>query len=193
MRVTGLAAIMAALAFTLPAGAEPFDGKTARKMVFKPTGVEVALIAHDFLTEQDRMALNYAAQQQPYYAAIAVSPSDGLLSNATLAAANFHDVESARAAALKGCNAAREGAQPCVVVAEIRPKGWQARPLSLSADATFGLRKTYGRGRGEKAMAISPATGKWTVEKGAGAAAAALASCARQAGATDCRIVVADR
>jgi hypothetical protein len=189
----GLCAV-AIMALAGQAGAQAVDGATARKMVFKPKGVQVTIVAHDFLSEDDRKALAYAAEQQPYYGAIAMSPSEGLISEATLAAANFHDVDSARAKALESCNAARKkGTRPCVIAAEIRPSGWEARPLSLSASATEALRKEYGRGRGEKALAISPSTGKYAVSKGAGAADTALASCAATAGAGDCRIAVADR
>lgn len=184
---------MASLGLAGMAAAEPVDGKTARALAFKPKGVEVTLLPLEGLSEQDVKALTLAAEQQPYYAAVALAPSEGLMSTATVAAANYHDVASAGAAALAACNAARKGGTPCVIAAEVRPRGWEPRALSLSADATVGLRKDYGRARGEKALAISPATGKWAVGKGAGAEAAALATCAAHPGATDCTVVVADR
>jgi len=193
MRAIGAISAVVALGLAGVAAAEPVDGRTARKMMFKPTGVEVRIIAHDFLSEQDRKALVFAAERQAYYAAIAVAPSQGLVAETTLAAANFHDIDSARQAALAQCDSVRKGGVPCVIAAEVLPKGWSARPLSLSASATVVLRKEYGRGGGEKALAISPVTGKWALEKGAGAAEAALASCAAHKGATDCRVVVADR
>lgn len=174
--------------------AEPVDGKTARQMAFKPKGVEVRVYAHPFLSERDRDLLRVAAAQQPYYAAIAVAPSEDLMvSTATYSAGNFHDVPSARSAAVAQCDSRRDGGEPCVIAAEVVPKGWSARPLTLSVSATVGLRKEYGRGGGEKALAISPRTGKWAVHKGAGAAGAALAACGAHPGADDCRIVVQDR
>ncbi|SIO29348.1 hypothetical protein SAMN05444722_1257 [Rhodovulum sp. ES.010] len=190
-------AIMVAGALALPAAvsAQPVDGRTARALVYDPSGVEVTIIRLDFLTEQDDLrALDFAARQQPYYAAIAVAPGEGLMSNATVAAANYHDVGSARQAALKSCDSRRQGGARCVIAAEVRPLGWEPRRLSLSADATLGLRQRYLRGgRGEKAMAISPSTGIWSVAKGGGAAREALDGCARQSGAVDCELAVADR
>jgi len=182
------------LGAALTASAAPVDGKDARKLLFKPDGAEVAVVDLPFLSETDRKTLVVVGAQQPYYGAIAVAPTEGLRSKATLAAANYHDVDAARVAALRGCDAARkpEGA-PCVIAAEIRPKGWEPRALQLSADATDGLRSEYGRRGGPRAMAISPSTGRWAVIKGQGAASRALEACADQSGATDCRIAVEDR
>ncbi|ARE38524.1 5-aminolevulic acid synthase isozyme [Rhodovulum sp. P5] len=193
MKRIGAAGAALALCLASVAGAEPVDGKTARKLVFGTKKVEVRIVPYDFLSEQDRKALVFAGKRQAYYAAIAVAPSEGLVSNATLAATNFHDVASARRAALAQCDSVRKGGKPCVIAAEVVPKGWTDRPLTLSAAATAGLRKEYGRGGGEKALAISPMTGKWAVQKGAGAAASALSACGAHPGATDCRVVVADR
>ena len=94
---------------------------------------------------------------------------------------------------MAGCNERRKsGAARCVVVALIRPKGWEARDIQLSVEATTGLRKEYRKGRGEKALAIAPSTGEWAIAKGDGAASQALADCADRSGATDCTVVVAD-
>ncbi|TDX30088.1 5-aminolevulic acid synthase [Rhodovulum visakhapatnamense] len=182
------------LGAAVAASAEPVDGKAARKLVFKPKGAEVTVIDLPFLSEADRKGLVFAGEQQPYYGAIAVAPSEGLISEATLAAANYHDVEAARAAALAGCDAARKpDGNPCVIAAEIRPKGWEPRALQLSADATEGLRSDYGRRGGPRAMAISESTGRWVVRKGPDAAAQALDACASASGASDCRLAVEDR
>jgi len=187
--ITGLALALGAAA----AVAQPLDGRTARTQLFDPSGVEITLTRHDFLSEKDLTALEFAARQQPYYGAIAVAPSEGILSAATVAAANYHDVDSAAAAALRACDSARKGGKRCVIAAEIRPIGWEPRPFALSADATEGMRKKYRPAKCPKALAISPSTGLWAVANGAGAEAAAVQSCARQAGAGDCRVVVADR
>ncbi|MCO8145348.1 DUF4189 domain-containing protein [Rhodovulum tesquicola] len=189
-------AVCLGIAVVLVAGAgaaEPLDGKAARAQLFDPSGAEVTVIAQDFLTARDQTALEFAGAQQNYYGAIAAAPGEGLLSEATVAAANYHDVDSARAAALKSCDSARKGGPRCVIVAEIRPIGWAPRQLSLSADASEGLRKTYRPARGAKALAISPATGIWAMATGPEAGREAVASCARQSGRDDCRVVVADR
>ena len=110
---------------------------------------------------------------------------------ATVAAANYHSVEAASAAALGGCDAARKGAGACVIVAYIRPKGWQARSVQLSADATRAFSKDYG-GKGA-ALAVSAGTGTWAMAKGATASEAAIAACgAKLSGPNDCTVVIAD-
>ncbi|GAA0286505.1 5-aminolevulic acid synthase [Rhodovulum strictum] len=191
MRAILLGLVTALAAST--ASAEPLDGATARAQIFEPSGVEVTVMALDFLSAKDRTVLDFVATQQKYYGAIAAAPGEGLRSEATVAAANYHDVESARIAALKGCDSVRKGGPACVIVAEIRPIGWTPRQISLSADASEGLRKTYRPARGAKALAISPATGIWAVARGAEAGRDAVASCARQSARDDCRVVVADR
>ncbi|SMX42802.1 hypothetical protein [Actibacterium lipolyticum] len=174
--------------------AEPLSGKAARKLMFPTKGGVVKVIAHDFLSKNDRDLLAQVSAQQPYYGAVALSPDEGLMSEATLAAANYHDVESASRAALAGCNAARQkGSKTCVIAAEIRPKGWKPREIQLSRDATAGLRDEYKGGKGAKALAISPATGKWAyVNMDGPAAQAAVAECNEEANTDDCRVVVAD-
>ncbi|WP_132545016.1 5-aminolevulic acid synthase [Rhodovulum euryhalinum] len=173
--------------------AEPLDGRTARAQLFDPSGVEITLMRHDFLSEKDLTALEFAARQQQYYGAIAAAPSEGLVSEATVAAANYHDVASAGASAVKACDSARKGGKPCVVVAEIRPIGWEPRRISLSAAASDGVRKQYRPAKGRKAMAISSGTGIWAVASGPEAERDAVASCARQSKRDDCRVVIADR
>lgn len=173
--------------------AEPMGGREARKLMFNPAKVEVELIDVAFLSAQDTAILQEVAKQQPYYTAIAASPSEGLMSNSLLAAAKFHDTENAATAALAGCNSRKaEDADPCEIVALIRPEGWEARALQLSGEATQALRKEYRRGRAPKAMAISAATGQWAIAKGETANDDALADCSAREGATDCIVAVAD-
>lgn len=174
--------------------AEPLAGKAAQKLMFTKKGVDISVIAAGGLSAADQKVVEQVAAQQAYYGAVAMSPDEGLVSKATLAAANYHDVDNARAAALAGCNAQRKpGTADCVIVAEIRPKGWEPRALQLNADASAALRKDYRKGRGAKALAISPATGKWAIVKEEGAADKAVASCAAAAGIDDCLVVVADQ
>ena len=175
------------------ATAQPLDGRSARAMTFDVDGAEVRLTGTGGLSAAHADVIAQVAAQQPYYGAIALSPSEGLASEAAVAAASFHDVPSARAFALENCNARRKpGASACVIAAEIYPQGWEARDLQLSADASAALRKEYRRGFGAKALAISPATGKFAVAKGEGAQAQAVAACERAAQSGDCAVVVAD-
>ena len=71
-------------------------------------------------------------------------------------------------------------------------EGWEPRALQLSADATDDLRRSYRKGKGPKALAVSPSTGVWTIARGDGAAAAAVQECQAQSGADDCQVAVAD-
>lgn len=171
--------------------AQAIDGKAAQKALFAPDEVGVQVMKQSFLVDDQAQLLASVATQQPYYGAIAVSPADGLMSEATLAAANYHSVEAASVAALAGCDAARKGDLPCVVVALIRPRGWEARPLQLSADATAAFRKDYA-GKGS-ALAVSASTGAWAMAKGADAASAAVAACsAKLESLDDCSVIIAD-
>ncbi|MDT8855893.1 5-aminolevulic acid synthase [Paracoccaceae bacterium Fryx2] len=188
MRVSGVCGLVLLAAGAASAG--PIDGKGAQAMLFEAKGAEVRMIAQPFLTEADAKILAVVGAQQPYYGAIAVSPEDGLMFDATVAAANHHSTEAASAAALAGCDAKRKGAARCVVVALIRPAGWVARPLQLSSDATEGFRKAY-KGSGPRAMAVSLSTGLWGIASGPDAPAAALAACAAKgAKADDCALAI---
>jgi hypothetical protein len=162
----------------LPALAEPLTRDAAAAQLFAPDGSQVAVIAGALPDDQARL-LATASAGQPYHGAIAISPDEGLMSAATVAAVNHHTVEAAAAQALAECTAKASGAAPCVIAAVIRPAGWAARPLTLSADATRAVDGLRG------ALAISAATGKF----GTGAdAQAALAAC----GVADCAVAIAD-
>lgn len=165
------------------ASAETVSAAQAAGLIYPPKPAEVEMLPSDALKRKEAKVLGMVAADQPYYAAIAISPDEGLMSEATVAAANYHDTDSASAAALAECNAKKKGAADCVVVALVRPEGWQARPVQLSADASAGF-----AGAGGGAIAISASTGSW----GAGADdAAALAACAaRHENASDCAVVI---
>ncbi len=172
------------------------DGKAAKKMMFSHRGTEFIVVPQDFMTETDVATLNLMAGMPEfksvlYYGAIAAAPEHGLAHKATVASANHHTTEAAAAAAIKECNGVRSGGPKCVVVAHITPKKYVERALQLSTSATVAFKKTYLRGGGSKALAISPSTGGYAVAKGDGAAVAALAACTKD-GASDCRIVVQD-
>ena len=183
----------AALLVALAQGsvAEVLTGKAAKRVLFSGDAVAVQVMKQAFLVDNQAEILGSVASQQPYYGAIAVSPKEGLMSEATIAAANYHSVEAASAAALAGCDAARKEDAPCVIVAFVRPKGWEARAIQMSFDATTAFRKDYG-GKGA-ALAVSAASGSWGMAKGSNAGDAAIAACAAKLqGANDCTVILQD-
>lgn len=179
----------------------PLNGKTAKKMLFSPKGSEFRIVAQDTMGKTDLATLKALLGMKEikailYYGAIAMSPKQGLAHESTAASANHHSLAAASAQALKQCNILRGGGPKCVVVVNIIPKKYVERPLTLSVSATTAFRRTYLKGRGGKAMAISPATGEYAVAKGSGAAKIALKVCAKAARAkyaNDCQIVIEDQ
>jgi len=174
----------------LPAIAQELpDLREARTMIFAEDGaVSWEVIGDPALTETDVATLDQInrVQPQPYYGALAVAPDAGLASEITALAANYHDEENARAAALAACEANRAGeGAPCIVALVIRPEGWEPdRALQLSAQATAALLDEYrALPRRSRVLAISPGTGRWGVGEGR---EAALAAC----GVEDCTAVV---
>jgi len=107
------------------------------------------------------------------------------MSEATMAAANHHTVEAASAVALAQCNAKKTGAADCVVVATVRPEGWEARPLQLSSSATEDFVANQGA-----ALALSASTGAWGL--GASGDEAVAACAAKQEAATDCAVAITE-
>jgi hypothetical protein len=186
LRSSGLALALAAIG--LPALAQDLPNlREARRLVFAERGaVEVEVIDHDSLSDTDRAILQspQLSGAVSYYGAIAIAPGMGLASEATVAAANFHDEENARRVALDGCEAQRSSGPACIVVLVVRPEGWEpGRSLQLNTEATAALRGDYRRLGRSRAMAISEATGQW----GIGAdEETAVANC----GQDDCRVVV---
>ena len=177
---------LTAFAIAAPALAQELPNlREARRLVFAEDGaVEGEVILHDSLSETDVAILNQLVETQAYYAAIAIAPEMGLASEATIAAANYHDEANARTAALAACNEARTSGPACVVVLVIRPEGWEpGRPLQLSTDATAALRGDFRRLGRNRVMAISETTGQWGIGSDL---TEALAAC----GETDCRAVI---
>jgi hypothetical protein len=188
--------VMAVLLAAGPAMAEPVNVRAAEKMLFSPRGVQTLVRTDAGLSEVDVKTLQIMFKDNsfPYYGAVAVAPGDGLVSEATNLAQNLHTPQAAAEAALKACNAKRKTETPCVVAADVVPKGWKPQPLMLNQEATAGIR-SYKQGRGPKAMAISLATGVWSIAKGPNAGTAAMNDCLNKAqpmGSTDCAIVIAD-
>jgi hypothetical protein len=173
MRLIALALILAT-----PAAADPLPVAEAQALMFPPDG-SVVTITGDALPADQATLLQTATTGQPYHGAIAISPDEGLMAEATVAAVNHHSAAAATAQALADCNAKKTGAADCVVVAVIAPEGFQDRALTLSADATRALADLTG------AMAISASTGKF----GTGADGdAAVGAC----GVADCVVAVQD-
>jgi len=191
-----MAAAMIALGVTQAlAGEAPFTGKEAKRMLFSPKAGEFVVVPQSFLSENDVTALKLMADMPEfravlYYGAVAASPKQGLAHKATVATANHHSLKAAQAQAIRECNALSGGGPACLMVAYVVPRKYSEQPLQLSTSATTAFRKTYLKGRGEKALAISPSTGGYAIAKGNGAARKALANCNN--GANDCMIVVQD-
>jgi hypothetical protein len=194
-RAIALAALVAAPALAQ----EVLNARGAQRLLFNERRAE--LVAHPQPSVDPRLMALLQDQRQvagfiesvPYYGAIAVSPDQGLVESAIVSVGNYHSFDSAATAALARCDAQRpEGTQPCVIVAEIRPRGWQARALQLSAGATAVFRREYRRARGDKAFAISPTSGGYGIGRGVGAAASAIAACNAAGGVADCRVAVSD-
>lgn len=196
-------AMICAAALVLTAGAaqaEPVDGGTARKLLFSPTKTEVAINRAAGLSQADLKIVDalfglkqYKALGIRYYAAMALAPGDGLQSAATTLAQGLHSPQAARAQALAACNRAKKTAPGCVIAADILPRGYRSRTLTLSGPAT-GDMSIYRRGKGPKAMAASRSGNAYSIVRGIGAAVQALRDCnAKSAGLSDCEVVIEDR
>lgn len=186
--------ISLSMALLLVAGiaqADPISGKDAKAQLFSPKGAEVEMLAQDFLSDADVKALQMVGEGQPYYGAIAVSPDEGLMVEATVAAANYHDTDAASVAALAGCEAKRKAETACTVVALIRPKGWEPRRFTLSAEATAVFKDTYKKAG---TLVVSAPTGKWGLCAKAGkpCEATAFKICSEKGGGQACTIAVQD-
>lgn len=190
MRRSVLTMVAAGMAASLISGvalAEPLTGKEAKKALFMAKASEARIVSNAGLDAQSAQMLAAVGAQQPWYGAIAISPSEGLMSEATVAAAKYHDVPSAARAALRDCNARKKDQSDCILAAIIVPKGYEeGRPLQLSAEATEAFRKDYKGG----ALATSAATGAFGI--GADTASAVAACQAKATDAVDCLVVIAD-
>lgn len=185
MKKIVLGALILVMVLSSLVEADVVDGKSAKQALFAPVTAEVEVLASAGLPKDQADALEMVGGQQPYYGAIAISPDEGLMSEATVAAANYHDTDAASAAALAECNAKKTGKADCVVAALIRPRGWAPRALQLSSDATAGFNADYSAG----ALAVSVATGSWGI--GADDAAAVQVCTEKNAQTKDCSVVVA--
>lgn len=175
--------------------AAPMTGAEAAKQLFPGAGAEVRLMQVKGLSAKDGRVLKQVGASQKYYGAIAISPGDGLVNAATVAAADFHSTEPAERAALAACNARKTAKTPCVIAALIEPKGYRAgRSLGLSSQATEAFESTYMKAAAPKAMAASPSTGLYGIAKGRDAARKAVQACRAKApkghSLRDCAVVI---
>ena len=190
VRVVLQAVLLAGLASG--ASAQALTGEAAAPFLFAPNGAVVEMIQPSVLPADQADILKQVGAAQPYYGAIAVSPDEGIMVEATVAAANHHSTDAASAQALAACDAKRKGAKPCVIVALIRPEGWVPQAFQLSSGATADF-ADYLKVRRDKAFAVSPSTGLWGQAKGRDAAAKAVADCAAKGSKpADCAIIVQD-
>jgi len=174
--------------------------KELAKQLFK-TGKNktvVRILHPELVPSQFTDAMQAAAKVQHFYEAMAVSPDEGMLANSATHAVNHHSAAAAHTAALTACNAQKKKAsEPCVVMAEFLPKGYEGpRAFSLSYNATEVFAKKYKRAGKPKAFAVSATTGHWgqavKADSSQEARSIALADCAvkaAKAGGEDCVIV----
>lgn len=156
-------------------------------MLYAATPVEIVINDAAKLGKKVTNPLQTVLAGQPYYGAAALSPDDGLMSDATIFVGNYFDVEHASTEALAQCDAKKTGKAPCVIAATVRPKGWVQKAVQLSPDATAGFLKDYPKTGG--ALAISPSKAIWTIGD---KSKSALAECAKKSKAKDCVVVIAN-
>lgn len=191
MRFIGL--VFAAALVAPQASADAVDSKAAKKMLFSDRGAEAQIADVAFIDSAAAKALRAAANQIPYYGAIAVSPGEPASSNLMVTMANFHSAEAASEAALANCNASRTSGGACVVIAVITPKRYAPRPLTLSVEATKTFNGAYRKMQSPKGMAISDSAGVFGFDRGDGARAISRCeAAAAERGRSDCRLVISD-
>jgi hypothetical protein len=197
MNRTQARAMVLGAALALPAAgafAQAQTGDAVAPLLFTVGAAEVEIIPQPFLKEDQAAILKTVGAAQPYYGAIAVSPDEGIMVEATVAGANHHSTEAASVFALQACDAKRKGAAPCVIVALIRPAGWKQQPFQLSSGATTAFTEDYMKIRRDKAFAVSASTGVWGIGKGKDAAEKAVADCQTKVAPApaDCAVVLVD-
>lgn len=176
--------VLAATLFATAASAQTMGLRDVRAMLYPDAGAEVEILDKDYLPADQAALLKQVGVQQPYYGAIAISPDEGIMVQATVAAANYHNTETASVAALRDCNAKRKAERACEIVGYIRPEGWQQQPVQLSQAATEAFMDDFG-GRRAQAFAISPTTGEWGLAEGGDAVTQAVTACG-----ADCQVLI---
>ncbi len=209
----GLTVVLVAAAMLAgAAGAEPVNGKSARRALFSHKTFIFQLAPDSGLTPLQVKLVKLLARDPAlqraasYYGAMAISPSvfevapsEGASERAkglVKFTGNHHSPAAADRAALVGCERTRRRSDAaCVVAARFLPKRWKTgRVLTLSQSATAAL-AGYRKAKPPKAFAISLASPAYGVARGENAAETALAACnadATRRGAPDCQVVIAD-
>lgn len=182
-----LAVVVAGAGLAGAGWAEPVTAKAAKKALFAPVKAEVVVLSEANLPADMVKTLEIGLAGQAYYGAMAMSPEDGLLTDTTVIATNYHNTQAAGVAALADCNARKKGKAPCIVAALIQPKGWKDRGFQLSSDATAAVKTELKKGM---MMAVSQSTGAWAV--GADDPAAVAACAAKNDKAKDCAVAIAN-
>lgn len=140
MTGTGRRAAAAVLAMVVGAGAAApgLQAQAVPSEVHRLGGAEITLHLHGFLDAESRQFLQIIATVpealevmmggagEAGHAAMAAAPGEGVLQGGVPpeslhAVAQLPDAASARAEALAGCDAARQGGAACVVVLEVAP------------------------------------------------------------------------
>lgn len=190
----GMIGALAGLLLAAGAAGAQERGAAVQAGLFPPDRSAITFTDAARLSRADRRTLEQVVVAVKYYGAIAFAPDRGLLSEATVAAQNYHSIPAAEAAALADCRA-KAGGSACVVAAHILPEGFAPRAVQMSSAATASFLADYGPAQAPKAFALSASTGSWGFARGRNAARDAQAACRdRSAGkaATDCAVAVAD-
>lgn len=202
--LASLAAAASLTALQGPAQAQELPGFREVKRQLYPTSgrmSELRVLKDGFLSANQVKIIGAAVAKRPYFGAIALSPSAGVLGKGATMVFNFHSASDAHAAALSGCESSRaDDAERCVVIADVVPRGYRnPRALEMNAGAAKAFRTEYRKLKGHRAFALSHAAGEWGFAGGAAsveaAIQAAVSACAERAapkGGTDCAAVSAD-
>ncbi len=179
-----------------PALADVLTERDAKRALFSAKGHQIQLaeglsaLEKKIVTEIIPLMAKQLRQPVRYYAAIAYSPDDGMVHESIQAAMNLHTSEAAGEAAVTACNALKsKSAKTCRVAAQVVPKRYKPRDLTLSIDATVGFDRAYRKADAPKAFAISRKSGNWGIGRSDDAA---LASCENNGRPGDCEIVIRD-
>lgn len=204
--LSGLAFVAATVALSSASLAAPMDGNAARKQLFRPNGMVVKPLKTTGLDKQsqavaDGMIQNmrsgsvmkqFEASGYGYYGAVALPQSAPEGQANPTVVVQLHSAEAAQRSAIAECQKSNGGT--CVPIALMLPKGYRARDLTLSQDATKRVVGTWKDGGTPKFLAYSPSTHGWGIAKGASASAqTAIDSCNQVAKRTDCVLAIQDQ
>ncbi|MGH1369026.1 MAG: hypothetical protein ACRBCL_10455 [Maritimibacter sp.] len=203
---SGVAVFAACALLAGSAFAAPVDGNSARKQLFRPNGMVVKPLKPQGLDKQsqavaDGMIQNmrsgsvmkqFEASGYGYYGAVALPKSAPEGQANPTVVVQLHSPEAAQRAAITECQKTNGGT--CVPIALMLPKGYRARDLTLSQDATKRVVGTWKDGGAPKYLAYSPTTHGWGIAKGASATPqTAIDSCNQVAKRSDCVVAIEDK